>query len=106
MENKHDKLAAELCCGFTALLAVTLAVNGIQALMGQTQFAWWHLATLAFMVTISKAQLAETPELVYSFKRALTGARIWLRRHSRTFTRAVAAAALFNRKLTLKGSRP
>lgn len=59
MENKINSLTAGLWIGFTVLLAVTLAVNGVQALLGHAKFAYWHLATLAIGVTFSLSFLTE-----------------------------------------------
>lgn len=47
MENKINSLTAWLWIGFTVLLAVTLAVNGVQSLLGHAKFAYWHIPTLA-----------------------------------------------------------
>ena len=59
MEHKINSLTAWLWIGFTVLLAVTLAVNGVQALLGHAKFAYWHLATLAIGITFSLSFLTE-----------------------------------------------
>lgn len=40
-------MAGWIWVGFTGLVAVSLAVNGVQALAGSAKFAYWHLGTLA-----------------------------------------------------------
>lgn len=50
MENKINSLQQPLTLGLACVLAATLAVNGIQALLGLATFAWWHLFTLAFLI--------------------------------------------------------
>ena len=95
MENRENFLATVLCCGITALLAITLAVNGVQSLMGHARFAYWHLGSLAMMAFFSMVQLDENPEVEEWFINAYRVTRKWLQVHSRTITRAVAAAALF-----------
>lgn len=57
MENKINNLQQPLLLGLAGLLAATLAVNGIQALLGLAAFAWWHLFTLAFLMTLYAASL-------------------------------------------------
>lgn len=52
MENKINSLQQSLTLGLACILAVTLAANGIQALLGRAAFAWWHLFTLAFLVAM------------------------------------------------------
>ena len=47
MEQKMNDPTGWIWFGFTCLLAVTLAVNGIQALFGTAKFAYWHIGTLA-----------------------------------------------------------
>lgn len=99
MENKINQLAVVLSICVTALLAGTLAWNGIEALCGKARFASWHLFTLVGMVFFTLNYLEETPELKARLRSLLHATRKWLQRHSRTNffskVRAVAAAALF-----------
>ena len=44
--------------GFTVILAATLAINGVMALMGKANFAWWHLGTLAISLVMSLEVMA------------------------------------------------
>lgn len=93
MENKINNLAAVLCCSITALLAISLVVNGIQALFGLAKFAYWHLGTLAMMAFFSWVQLNENPEVKEWCAEAVRRARIRLQKHSRTIIRAVRSLA-------------
>ena len=61
MENKLNPLTAVICVIITVSLAVTLAVNGIQAMFGHAKFAYWHLGTLAMMAFFSWVQVRENP---------------------------------------------
>lgn len=44
---------------FTLVLAATLVVNAVQALMGQAVFAWWHLGTLLIGVSMTRVHLTD-----------------------------------------------
>ncbi|MBO6168526.1 MAG: hypothetical protein J6O51_00990 [Bacteroidales bacterium] len=57
MENKVNNLQQPLALGLACALAATLAVNGIQALLGLAAFAWWHLFTLAFLMMVYASSL-------------------------------------------------
>lgn len=59
MENKINSLQQPLTLGLACILAATLAVNGIQALLGYATFAWWHLFTLAFLIVLYFLSLTE-----------------------------------------------
>lgn len=59
MENKINSLTAWLWIGFTVLLAVTLAVNGVQALLGHAKFAYWHIPTLAVGCLFSLSMMTD-----------------------------------------------
>lgn len=107
MENRINSLATVLCCGITALLAVTLAVNGIQALAGHAKFAYWHLGTLAMMAFFSWVQLQENPEVKEWCAEAVREAKSRLQKHSRTITRAVRSlAALFTTSFNRPQTEP
>lgn len=96
MENKLNSFTAVVCMIITVSLAVTLAVNGIQALFGLTKFAYWHLGTLAMMAFFSWVQVEENPEVKERCADAVRRTRFRLQKHSRTITRAVRSlAALF-----------
>ena len=53
MEEKMNKIQGGFWMGFTVILAVTLAINGVMALLGKANFAWWHLGTLAISLVMS-----------------------------------------------------
>ena len=96
MENKLNPLTAVICVVITVALAVTLAVNGIQALFGLAKFAYWHLGTLAMMAFFSWVQVEENPEVKEWCADAVHRTRFRLQKHSRTITRAVRSlTALF-----------
>ena len=96
MENKLNPLTAVICVIITVSLAVTLAVNGIQAMFGHAKFAYWHLGTLAMMAFFSWVQVQENPEVKEWYAEAVRRTRFRLQKHSRTLTRAVRSlAALF-----------
>lgn len=96
MENKLNSFTAVICVVITVALAVTLAVNGIQAMFGHTKFAYWHLGTLAMMAFFSWVQVQENPEVKEWYAEAVRRTRFRLQKHSRTLTRAVRSlAALF-----------
>lgn len=59
MENRINSLAAWLWIGFTVLLAVTLAINGVQALLGHAKFAYWHIPTLAIGCMFSLSMMTD-----------------------------------------------
>lgn len=40
MEEKMNKIQGGFWMGFTVILAATLAINGVMALMGKANFAW------------------------------------------------------------------
>lgn len=60
MEDNKDKISAAVWAVFTAFMAVSLAVNGILSLMGKSDFAWWHLATLAISSLFLGGSLSDT----------------------------------------------
>ena len=96
MENKLNSFTAVICVVITVALAVTLAVNGIQAMFGHAKFAYWHLGTLAMMAFFSWVQVQENPEEKEWYAEAVRRTRFRLQKHSRTLTRAVRSlAALF-----------
>ena len=96
MENKLNSFTAVICVIITVALAVTLAVNGIQALFGLAKFAYWHLGTLAMMAFFSWVQVEENPEVKEWCAEAVRRTRFRLQKHSRTIFRAVRSlAALF-----------
>lgn len=96
MENKLNSFTAVICVIITVALAVTLAVNGIQALFGLAKFAYWHLGTLAMMAFFSWVQVEENPEVKEWCADAVRRTRFRLQKHSRTITRAVRSlTALF-----------
>ena len=96
METKLNPLTAVICVVITVALAVTLAVNGIQAMFGHAKFAYWHLGTLAMMAFFSWVQVQENPEVKEWYAEAVRRTRFRLQKHSRTLTRAVRSlAALF-----------
>lgn len=96
MENKLNSFTAVICVVITVALAVTLAVNGIQAMFGHAKFAYWHLGTLAMMAFFSWVQVQENPEVKEWYAEAVRRTRFRLQKHSRTLTRAVRSlAALF-----------
>lgn len=70
MEHNPDKMTGWIWIGFTGLMAVSLAVNGVQALAGSAKFAYWHLGILAIGFLFSWEYLSEylTVEL-----------KVWLR---------------------------
>lgn len=59
MENKINSLQQPLTLGLACILAATLAVNGIQALLGYATFAWWQLFTLAFLIVLYFLSMTE-----------------------------------------------
>ena len=59
MENRINSLAAWMWIGFTVLLAVTLAINGVQALLGHAKFAYWHIPTLAIGCMFSLSMMTD-----------------------------------------------
>ena len=59
MEHNPDKMTGWIWVGFTGLVAVSLAVNGVQALAGSAKFAYWHLGTLAIGFLFSWEYLSE-----------------------------------------------
>lgn len=96
MENKLNSFTAVICVIITVALAISLAVNGIQALFGLAKFAYWHLGTLAMMAFFSWVQVEENPEVKEWCADAVRRTRFRLQIHSRTITRAVRSlAALF-----------
>ena len=58
MEEKMNKIQGGFWMGFTVILAATLAINGVMALMGKANFAWWHLGTLAISLVMSLEVMA------------------------------------------------
>ena len=46
---------------FTALLVVSLAINGIRALSGHATFAYWHIGALLLACLMTAAQWSESP---------------------------------------------
>ena len=60
MEHNPDKMTGWIWVGFTGLVAVSLAVNGVQALAGSAKFAYWHLGTLAIGFLFSWEYLLAT----------------------------------------------
>ena len=58
MEEKINKMQGSFWMGFTVILAATLAINGVMALMGKANFAWWHLGTLAISAMMSWESLS------------------------------------------------
>lgn len=96
MENKLNSFTAVICVIITVALAISLAVNGIQALFGLAKFAYWHLGTLAMMAFFSWVQVEENPEVKEWCADAVRRTRFRLQKHSRTITRAVRSlTALF-----------
>ena len=96
MENKLNSFTAVICVIITVALAITLAVNGIQALFGLAKFAYWHLGTLAMMAFFSWVQVEENPEVKEWCADAVRRTRFRLQKHSRTIIRAVRSlTALF-----------
>lgn len=78
MENKNNNSRAVPVPWLPCLLAATLAVNGIQALLGLAAFAWWHLFTLAFLVifyflSLTARQLARIAALIRLTRRKAAG---------------------------------
>lgn len=96
MENKENTFTALVCVALTVALVVTLAWNGVDALLGRARFATWHaFGTLPMLSFFTWIQLHENPEAMAILKKLYHVTRKWLQVHSRTITRAVAAAALF-----------
>ena len=85
MENKLNSFTAVICVIITVALAISLAVNGIQALFGLAKFAYWHLGTLAMMAFFSWVQVEENPEVKEWCADAVRRTRFRLQIHSRTF---------------------
>lgn len=82
MENKINNLQVYLWIGFTALLAVTLAVNAVQAIAGSARLASHHYFTLAISVMFTWEIMSDRQR-----SRALALARltrIKAAKHSRT----------------------
>ena len=96
MENKLNSLTALACVAITVALVITLAWNGVDALMGRAKFATWHaFGTLPMLSFFTWVQLKENPEAVQWLRKLYRLTRKWLHSHSRTLHRAVAAAAHF-----------
>lgn len=84
MENKNINLQLYLWIGFTALLAVSLAVNAVQAIAGSARLASHHYFTLAVGLLFTWEYLSERQRSrVKAFAR-LT--RIKAAKHSRTIS--------------------
>ncbi len=93
MENKLNSFTAVICVIITVALAVTLAVNGIQAMFGLAKFAYWHLGTLAMMAFFSWVQVQENPEVKVWCAEVVRRTRFRLQKHSRTIIRVVRSLA-------------
>ncbi len=98
MENRINNIQVLLWIGFTCLLAVTLAVNGVQALFGNAKFAYWHIPSL-FVGMLFSWESMTAPQRA-KFLAFIRLSRIKAARHSRTISakahRAVRGlAALF-----------
>lgn len=48
--KSEEQIQTGLWKGLSLLLAAALVMNGIAALLGWTEFAWWHLITLGICV--------------------------------------------------------
>ena len=59
MEQRMNDPTGWIWFGFTCLLAVTLAVNGMQALFGTAKFAYWHIGTLVAGYMMTRATLTD-----------------------------------------------
>ena len=96
MENKLNSFTALACLAITVALVITLAWNGVDALLGHAKFATWHaFGTLPLLSFFTYVQLKENPDAVKWLKRLYRKTRKWLHYHSRTISRAIAAVALF-----------
>ena len=78
MEQRMNDPTGWIWFGFTCLLAVTLAVNGMQALFGTAKFAYWHIGTLVagYMMTratLTDVQLASVQRLWEAVHRLVDG---------------------------------
>ena len=54
-----DQIQAGLWKGLSLVLAGALAMNGIAALLGWADFAWWHLLTLGICVLFWQPPVGE-----------------------------------------------
>ena len=96
MENKLNSLTALACLAITVALVITLAWNGVDAIFGNAKFATWHaFGTLPLLSFFTWVQLKENPDAVKWLRKVYRLTRKRLRYHSRTLSRAVAAAAHF-----------
>ena len=59
MENKINESQTVLLSVLTCLLALSLAINAVQAILGLAAFAWWHLFTLGALVSLTAASMEQ-----------------------------------------------
>lgn len=50
--KSEQRIQTGLWKGLSLLIAGSLALNGIAALLGWAEFAWWHLITLGICVLL------------------------------------------------------
>ena len=104
MEEKMDKMQRCIWMSFSAILAVALTVNGVMALFGKGNFAWWHLWTLAISVVMSLESLSprEKARLVVTVNKTTKKAVKFIVVHFRAVR---SLPALFRSKIDFETSR-